>query len=159
MLRKKYHDARHHCFAWMLGVENNKFRANDDGEPSNTAGTPILGQIRSFELTNILIIVIRYFGGVKLGVSGLINAYKTAATEALKNAKIIEKKIEINYSIKFKYNMLNDMMQIIKQNNLRIIKQEFDNDCEIIFAVPKTKNNYIIELFNSKYNFICFVKI
>ena len=114
-LRSEYHDARHHCYAYMLGADKKVFRANDDGEPSSTAGKPILGQIKSFELTNVLIVVIRYFGGTKLGVSGLIHAYKTATEEALKNAEIVKKTLLDYYQLKFDYAAMNDIMRILKE--------------------------------------------
>ncbi|MGC9354952.1 MAG: IMPACT family protein, partial [Mariniphaga sp.] len=119
-VKKEHHSARHHCYAWRLGTEEITFRANDDGEPSSTAGKPILGQLLSFELTNTLIIVVRYFGGTLLGTSGLINAYRTAAAEAIKNAKIETRIIEEKFLLKFTYKEMNDVMQIIKQENLNI---------------------------------------
>ena len=137
--RKKYFDARHVCWAYMLGPERTDFRANDDGEPSSTAGKPILGQINSNELTNILVVVIRYFGGVLLGTSGLIVAYKTAASEAIADALLetwlIEE--EINYS--FTYPMMNDVMRIVKDMQPRIVSQTFDNTCEIRLAIRKSQ--------------------
>ena len=137
--RKKYFDARHVCWAYMLGPERTDFRANDDGEPSSTAGKPILGQINSNELTNIRVIVIRYFGGVRLGTSGLIVAYKTAASEAIADALLETRLIEeeINYS--FTYPMMNDVMRIVKDMQPRIVSQTFDNTCEIRLAIRKSQ--------------------
>lgn len=134
-LRKQYYDARHHCFAFMLGADQKRFRANDDGEPSNSAGNPILGQIRSTNLTNILIVVVRYFGGTKLGVSGLIHAYKTAAFDAIQNAKIIEEDVTEIINIQFEYLAMNDVMKVIKDYDLTLLTQNFDNFCEIILEV------------------------
>lgn len=137
--RKKYFDARHVCWAYMLGPERTDFRANDDGEPSSTAGKPILGQINSNELTNILVVVIRYFGGVLLGTSGLIVAYKTAASEAIADALLETRLIEeeINYS--FTYPMMNDVMRIVKDMQPRIVSQTFNNTCEIRLAIRKSQ--------------------
>lgn len=137
--RKKYFDARHVCWAYMLGPERTDFRANDDGEPSSTAGKPILGQINSNELTNILVVVIRYFGGVLLGTSGLIVAYKTAASEAIADALLETRLIEeeINYS--FTYPMMNDVMRVVKDMQPRIVSQTFDNTCEIRLAIRKSQ--------------------
>jgi len=129
--RKKYHDARHHCFAWKLGMGDDRWRLNDDGEPSGTAGNPIMGQIRSFELTNILIIVIRYFGGTLLGTGGLINAYRNAARDALENARIIKKTISCTYVLNFPYAAMNDVMKLIKEENLGQSEQVFELDCSM----------------------------
>ncbi len=146
-IRKEYHDARHHCFAWKLGMDNNNYRVNDDGEPNNSAGQPILGQILSNNLTNVLIIVVRYFGGTKLGIPGLINAYKTSAADAINNAEIIEKYICDIYSFEFAYGELNIVMKLIKDNDLQIIKQEFDLDCEIELSIKKSKTEKILYKF------------
>ncbi len=127
--RKEYHDARHHCYAYMLGYERLVWRVNDDGEPSGTAGKPILGQINSFGLTNILIIVTRYFGGTLLGVSGLINAYRSASAEALRNAVITERKVNVHYEISFPYLSMNDVMRIIRDEGIGIEKQVFEERC------------------------------
>ncbi|MDR0546856.1 MAG: YigZ family protein [Dysgonamonadaceae bacterium] len=135
--RKKYYDARHVCWAYMLGAERLQFRANDDGEPSSTAGKPILGIINSNELTNILIIVVRYFGGVKLGTSGLIVAYRAAAAEAIAQAEIITKTEEEEIEIRFPYAQLNQIMKIIKEENLTIVSQQFDNECAMLIRAPK----------------------
>lgn len=143
--RKEYYDARHVCFAYTIGYEREEFRSNDDGEPSGTAGRPILGQINSFELTNILIIVIRYFGGILLGTGGLITAYKEAAFEALQQAEIVEKTIDITVDFLFDYLALNDVMKIIKTFPVDIIKQNFDSCCEMRIAVPKEFSDRIID--------------
>ncbi len=134
-IRKKYYDARHHCYAYQLGQEGKIWRANDDGEPSHSAGTPILNQIKSFNLTNLLVIVIRYFGGTKLGVSGLIRAYKTATEEALENAEIEEKIITKIVSFSFEYLGMNDVMKLIKDYDLEILNQEFTNTCQMKLSV------------------------
>ncbi|MBR4381103.1 MAG: YigZ family protein [Bacteroidaceae bacterium] len=136
---KKYYDARHVCYAYMLGHERNDFRANDNGEPSGTAGRPILGQINSFGLTDILIVVVRYFGGIKLGTSGLIVAYKAAAQEALSSAVIIEKTVDADISCNFEYPFLNDVMRIVKEESPEIISQDFDNDCRMTLRIRKSQ--------------------
>ncbi len=138
--RKKYFDARHVCWAYMLGPERTEFRGNDDGEPSSTAGKPILGQINSNELTNILVVVIRYFGGVLLGTSGLIVAYKTAAAEAIANADIETRLVEDEITYSFTYPMMNDVMRIVKDMQPRIVSQTFDNTCEIRLAIRKSQS-------------------
>lgn len=136
--KRKYYDARHCCYAYVLGEERNIFRANDDGEPSSTAGKPILGQINRLELTNILVVVIRYYGGVNLGTGGLIVAYRTATEDALNNAKIEERIVEARVSYQFTYPMINAVMRVVKDIGARIVSQTFDNDCEIILSVPKS---------------------
>jgi uncharacterized YigZ family protein len=128
-IRKEYHDARHHCYAYMLGRDRLIWRINDDGEPSGTAGRPILGQINSFGLTNILIVVIRYFGGTLLGVSGLINAYKSAAADAISNAEIIERTLHEYYRIEFQYIAMNDVMKILKEEDAGLSGQSFKLEC------------------------------
>ncbi|GGK15143.1 hypothetical protein GCM10007962_06680 [Yeosuana aromativorans] len=148
-LKKTHHAARHWCYAYQLGTEDMQFRANDDGEPNNSAGMPIYGQIQSFEVTNILIVVVRYFGGVKLGVGGLINAYKTAAQLALEHTTIIEKTINNKYRISFDYKNMNKVMRIIKEKNLNIIDQKMELDCEIIISVRKKEANMVFEIFNN----------
>ena len=135
--RKDYYDARHVCYAYMLGDEHDIYRANDDGEPSGTAGRPILGQINSFELTNILVIVIRYFGGILLGTGGLITAYKEAAADAIKRAEIIEKTVKSEIIIRFEYPLLNDVMRIIKELDAQIITQQFETECLIKVSVSR----------------------
>lgn len=137
--RKKYYDARHVCYAYMLGAERADFRANDDGEPSSTAGKPILGQINSNELTDILIVVVRYYGGVNLGTSGLIVAYREAAADALAHAKMELRQVEEEVSYTFTYPQMNDVMRIVKDMNPRIISQTYDNTCVICMAIRKSE--------------------
>ena len=136
---KKYFDARHVCYAYMLGAARTDFRANDNGEPSGTAGKPILGQINSFGLTDILIVVVRYFGGIKLGTSGLIVAYKSAAQEALNAVEIIEKTVDADISFLFEYPFMNDVMRIVKEESPEIVSQDFDNDCRMTLRIRKSK--------------------
>lgn len=142
-LRKEYHDARHYCYAYQLGADKKKFRANDDGEPVNSAGQPILGQIKSNNLTNVVVIVIRYFGGKLLGVSGLINAYRTAAADALSDTKIITKTIRDLYELTFAYTIINDVMRLIEEEKLTIVKQTFEADCTIRIGVRLSKSEAI----------------
>ncbi len=137
--RKKYYDARHVCYAYMLGAERADFRANDDGEPSSTAGKPILGQINSNELTDILIVVVRYYGGVNLGTSGLIVAYREAAADALAHAKMELRQVEEEVCYTFTYPQMNDVMRIVKDMNPRIISQTYDNTCVIRMAIRKSE--------------------
>lgn len=137
--RKKYYDARHVCWAYMLGADRTDFRANDDGEPSSTAGKPILGLINKNELTDILIIVVRYYGGVNLGTSGLIVAYRTAAAEAIANAEIVSQFVEEEVVFDFPYIMMNDVMKIIKDMSPRIISQTYDNTCEMKLSIRKSE--------------------
>lgn len=137
--RKKYYDARHVCWAYMLGADRTDFRANDDGEPSSTAGKPILGQINKNELTDILVIVVRYYGGVNLGTSGLIVAYRTAAAEAIANAEIVSQFVEEEVVFDFPYIMMNDVMKIIKDMSPRIISQTYDNTCEMKLSIRKSE--------------------
>lgn len=137
--RKKYYDARHVCYAYMIGAERQEFRANDDGEPGSTAGKPILGQINSNELTDILVVVVRYYGGVNLGTGGLIVAYRTAAAEAIAAAEIETKQIEERVTYSFTYPMMNDVMRIVKEMNPKIISQTFDNTCSITLAIRKSE--------------------
>ena len=136
--QKEYYDSRHVCYAYMLGHERKDFRANDNGEPSGTAGKPILGQINSNELTDILIIVVRYFGGIKLGTSGLIVAYKAAAVEAIVNAEIIEKTVDEDITVVFEYPFMNDVMRIVKEEGPEIIEQSYDMDCLITLRIRKS---------------------
>jgi len=147
-LKKQHHAARHWCYAYQIGTEEIKFRANDDGEPNNSAGMPIYGQIQSFDVTNILIVVVRYFGGVKLGVGGLINAYRTAAQMALEVSSIKEKTINIFFLITFEYKNMNKVMRIIKEKRLKIANQKLELNCEILISVRKKDANSIFELFN-----------
>ena len=137
--RKKYYDARHVCYAYMLGAERLEFRANDDGEPSSTAGKPILGQINSNELTNILIVVVRYYGGVNLGTSGLIVAYREAAADALAHTTIETRQVEEIVKYSFAYPQMNDVMRIVKDMNPRIVSQTYDNTCEIVLSIRKSE--------------------
>lgn len=150
-LKREHHVARHWCYAYQIGTENISYRANDDGEPNNSAGMPIYGQIQSFEVTNVLIVIVRYFGGVKLGVGGLINAYKTAAQLILESATIIEKTININYQIAFDYKNMNTVMRVIKEKSLNIINQKLELDCQITISVRKKNAESIYEIFNRLY--------
>jgi uncharacterized YigZ family protein len=136
--RKKYYDARHVCYAYMLGAERTEFRANDDGEPSSTAGKPILGQINSNELTDILIVVVRYYGGVNLGTSGLIVAYREAASDAIAHATIEQRQVEEEVVYDFPYVMMNQVMKVVKDMNPRIIAQTYDNTCQIRLGIRKS---------------------
>lgn len=137
--RKQYYDARHVCWAYMLGYERTQFRVNDDGEPSSTAGKPILGVLNSHELTDILIVVIRYFGGVKLGTGGLIVAYRAAAADAIAHAEIIEKTVDETLTIRFEYPFLNEIMKVVKENNPQILAQKFDMDCEMTLQIRRSE--------------------
>lgn len=136
--RKQYYDARHICYAYMLGNAKNEWRANDDGEPSGTAGRPILGQINSFELTNLLVIVVRYFGGILLGTGGLITAYKEASRDALEQASIVEQTIDEIISIEFDYLLMNEVMRIVKEMSPQILDQSFDNMCAMKLAIRQS---------------------
>lgn len=135
--QKKFYDARHCCYAYMLGPERKEFRANDNGEPSGTAGKPILGQINSNDLTDVLIVVIRYFGGIKLGTSGLIVAYKQAAADAIEHAEIVEKTIDEEVTFLFEYPFMNSVMRIVKEENPAIVAQGYDNDCSMTLRIRK----------------------
>lgn len=137
--RKKYYDARHVCYAYMLGADRAEFRANDDGEPSSTAGKPILGQINSNELTDILIVVVRYYGGVNLGTSGLIVAYREAAADAIAHAEIVIRQVEEVITYTFAYPQMNDVMRIVKEMNPRILSQTYDNTCEIRLSIRQSE--------------------
>lgn len=137
--RKKYYDARHVCYAYMLGADRVEFRANDDGEPSSTAGKPILGQINSNELTDILIVVVRYYGGVNLGTSGLIVAYREAAADAIAHAEIVTRQVEEVITYTFAYPQMNDVMRIVKEMNPRILSQTYDNTCEIRLSIRQSE--------------------
>lgn len=137
--QRKYYDARHLCYAYRLGPKGDDFRANDNGEPSGTAGKPILGQLKFFELTNVLVIVVRYFGGIKLGTGGLIVAYRAAAYEVLSRAEIIGKTVDEEVTLTFEYPFMNDVMHIIKAEELHIISQNYDNDCEITLSIRLSK--------------------
>jgi uncharacterized YigZ family protein len=157
-IKKEHHEARHHCFAYMIGHERNIWRVNDDGEPSGTAGRPILGQINSFDLTNIILVVSRYFGGTLLGVSGLINAYRSAATSALLNAEITERTLQEYYEITYPYVSMNDVMRILKELNLGQSEQSFDLECRILlnFRVSVKENvlNRLSRIDGLKYRYI-----
>ena len=146
-LKKQHFGAVHFCYAYQIGTEKVEFRANDDGEPSNSAGMPIYGQIQSFELTNILIVVVRYFGGTKLGVGGLISAYKTTAQMALEAAEIIDKTIDVNYNISFDYKNINKVMRIIKEKKLIVISQKMELNCEIEITTRKKNAEEIFDIF------------
>lgn len=151
-LKKKYFDARHHCYAFMLGAEKTKFRAFDDGEPNHSAGDPILGQIRSKDLTNVLVVVVRYFGGVKLGVGGLISAYKAAAEDALSSSVIIEKEVLQGYSIEYPYISTPDVMKLVKEFDLEIQNQLFETDCKMEASISvrlKTSFEEKVQLLNA----------
>jgi len=136
-LKKQYYDARHHCYAYSLGADKSRFRANDDGEPNHSAGDPILGQIRSAELSNILLVVIRYFGGTKLGVGGLINAYKSAAADALAHATVVEKHETALLQAHYAYPQMNDVMSLVKEYDLNVREQHFEMDCRLALEVRK----------------------
>lgn len=150
-LKKKHHSARHFCYAYQIGVEDVKFRANDDGEPNNSAGLPIYGQIQSFEVTNILVVSVRYFGGTKLGVGGLISAYKTSAKLALEVSEILEKTIDVHFQLNFGYEMMNAVQRIIKEKNIEIINQKLEIDCEYIVSIRKNDADMIFEVFDNLY--------
>lgn len=144
-LRKEFYDARHHCYAYQLGFDKSAYRVNDDGEPSGTAGRPIFGQIQSFDLTNVLIVVIRYFGGTKLGIGGLINAYRSATKEAIENNKIETRTINEVYKINYTYPCMNEVMKIMKDYKLEQKDQIFEMDCELTFIVRKGEANSIYD--------------
>lgn len=138
-LKKEYYDARHICWAYTLGADRLEFRSNDDGEPSGTAGKPILGQINSHELTNILVAVVRYFGGIKLGTSGLIVAYREAAADAIREACIVEKTVDLRISFGFEYSFMNDVMRIVKDLGPAVLEQSYDMDCSMTLEIRKAK--------------------
>lgn len=150
-VKKLEHSARHHCYAYILNPDKSAQRVNDDGEPSSTAGKPILGQILSNDLTNILIVVVRYFGGVKLGVPGLIRSYKTAALDAISNSEIITKIIKEQFSVSFKYPQMNDVMRLVKEYNLEVVNTDFQIECNLIFAVAKGKSEEVVETFKKNH--------
>lgn len=137
--QKEYYDARHVCWAYMLGAERTTFRSNDNGEPSGTAGKPILGQINSLELTDVIVLVVRYFGGVKLGTSGLIVAYRTAAAEALSNAEIVDRTVDVEYTFTFEYPFMNGIMKVVREMEARIVCQSYDMDCSMTLSIRKGK--------------------
>ncbi len=150
-LRKKHHTAGHVCYAWQLGIEKLRYRANDDGEPNNSAGLPIYGQIQSFKVTNILLAVARVFGGTKLGVGGLISAYRTAAQMALETTKIVEKTQMVNFELSFEYPIMDSVMRIIKQKQLQIVSQQLEISCRLIISVRKNEEMATETLFNELY--------
>jgi uncharacterized YigZ family protein len=150
-LKKEYQNAGHFCYAYQLGTEQTNYKVNDDGEPNNSAGMPIYGQIQSSELTNILIVVIRYFGGVKLGVSGLINAYRTAARMAIEESEIIEKTINTNYRLRFEYKNLSKVLRLLKKNKVEIRTQSLTEQCLLEISVRKGNALKIYELFSNFY--------
>ena len=152
-LRKQHSSAGHCCYAFQIGTEKEKlyFRANDDGEPSNSAGTPIYGQIQSLDVTNVLVAVVRYFGGVKLGVGGLISAYKISAQMALEASEIVEKTIDIHFIIKFDYKNMNKVMRVIKEKNLNIVSQKMEMSCEIEVKTRKKNAEMIFDIFSNLY--------
>ena len=147
-IKKEFFDARHHCYAYILGQDKSIFRMNDDGEPSSTGGKPIYGQLLSKDLTNVLVVVVRYFGGVKLGVSGLVQAYKQAAFDALENAVIIEKTVDEVYGVSFEYILMNDVMRVMKENDLPQMNHRFENDCYLEFVVRKSNSIKVIDSLN-----------
>ncbi|MGV8945289.1 MAG: IMPACT family protein [Lutibacter sp.] len=146
-LKKKHHAARHWCYAWQLGVEEKSYRVNDDGEPNNSAGNPIYGQILSKDITNVLVVIVRYFGGTKLGVGGLINAYKTTAKLILDEAMIVDKTVNVFFQLIFEYQHMNKVMRIIKENNLDILEQKMEANCSFLIGVRKKNAIKISQLF------------
>ncbi len=150
-IKKIEYAARHYCYAYILNPDKSEQRSNDDGEPSSTAGKPILGQILSNNLTNILIIVVRYFGGAKLGVSGLIRSYKTATSKAISAAEIITKTIKEHYEVTFNYPQMNDVMRLVKEYNLEVINTDFEIECKLIFAVAKSKAENVKSTFKNNH--------
>ena len=150
-LRKKHHTARHFCYAWQLGTESVRFRANDDGEPSNSAGMPIYGQIQSFDVTNILVVSVRYFGGTKLGVGGLINAYRASARLTLESSAIEEKTIDDSFQLNFQYDLMSKVLRILKENSITITRQKLEMDCEMIIAVRKSLTQKVVKIFETLY--------
>lgn len=148
-LKKEHFSARHWCYAYQMGTDKISYRANDDGEPNNSAGMPIYGQIQSFDVTNVLIVVVRYFGGVKLGVGGLISAYKTSAQMALENATIIEKTIDVQFQLFFEYKNMNKVMRIIKEKNLEIIHQELSENCILTISTRKKNAEKVFDIFSN----------
>lgn len=150
-MRKQHHSARHWCYAFQLGTDKIYYRANDDGEPNNSAGMPIYGQIQSFGVTNVLVVVVRYFGGVKLGVGGLISAYKISAQMALEASDIKEKTIDVHYTLKFGYQNMNKVMRVIKEKNLDIVSQKMEMDCEIVISTRKKNAPGVLEAFTDLY--------
>lgn len=153
-LRRKHAAASHFCYAWQLGIEHQTYRANDDGEPSNTAGMPIYGQIKSFDLTNILVVVARVFGGTKLGVGGLISAYRTSAQMVLETSSIIEKKQKTHFRLFFEYTEIEKVMRVLKQHRAQIISQHMEGNCEFLVAIRKNEANNIRTKFEAMHTII-----
>ncbi|MCG8699361.1 MAG: YigZ family protein [Bacteroidales bacterium] len=150
-IKKEYHDARHHCYAYRIGAENHVYRYSDDGEPSGTAGKPIYGQILSYNVTNICIVVVRYFGGVLLGTGGLVNAYKNAAMDCLSNASIEENQIKKSISVEFPYEIMNDVMKISNEQDIDVTKRDFQEQCRLSIDVPKSKYATILQKIEKLY--------
>ena len=150
-LKKKHYNARHFCYAWQLGVESPRYRVNDDGEPNNSAGMPIYGQIQSFKLTNILVVSVRYFGGVKLGVGGLINAYRSSARLALESSQIEEKTIDVYFQLIFDYDLMSKVLRIIKENSIIIQNQKLEINCDLMIAIRKSNAHKIVQKFKALY--------
>lgn len=146
-LKKEHHSARHHCYAWRFGTGKIRERINDDGEPSSTAGRPILGQLKKFGLTDVFVVVVRYFGGTLLGTGGLIKAYKGATADALENARIITRTIEIQYDVYFNYPQMNDVMQLIRQENLNILNTKFELTCSLTLSVRQSQSGDVEKMF------------
>jgi uncharacterized YigZ family protein len=151
VLKKQHHTARHWCYAWQLGKSYDQYRANDDGEPNNSAGMPIYGQLQSFDVTNVLVVVVRYFGGTKLGVGGLIQAYKTGAQLALEASNIVERTIDIPFLLGFEYPEMNVVMRLIKEEQIKIVDQKLELNCQIQIAVRKKDADRIFSLFDATY--------
>ncbi len=158
-VKKEHYNARHHCYAYIIGNDDIRFRSNDDGEPRHTAGDPILNQIRSFQLINVLVIVVRYFGGTKLGKAGLINAYKAASREALSKATIIEKVHKCEITIKFEYDGLNDVMHLLQKNDFEITDQKYEESCSISGSIPRSQVQKIISDLTGHKNVINIVQL
>ena len=150
-LKKKHHSARHFCYAYQIGIEKPQYRANDDGEPNNSAGLPIYGQIQSFDVTNILIVSVRYFGGTKLGVGGLISAYKNSAQLAIEACEIIKKTINIKFKLIFDYELMNNVMRVIKEKKIQIIDQNLDLKCDYLISIRKKEADSIYQIFNNMF--------
>ena len=157
-LRKKHYNAGHFCYAFQTGTQTIYFRTNDDGEPNGTAGLPIYGQLQSFDVTNILVVVVRYFGGTKLGVGGLIQAYKSTAQQALENADIVEKTMNVHYLISFDYKNINKVMRIIKEKKLEIKSQKMELNCEVEISTRKNSSEMVYEVFNNLYEIAIKIK-
>ena len=153
-VRKKEYAARHYCYAYTLHPDKSAWRANDDGEPTNTAGKPILGQIQSKDLTNILIVVVRYFGGIKLGVGGLITAYRAAAADALENISIEKRFVKEIYEVAFQYPQMNEVMRLVKDKSLEVVNQDFQIDCKLIFAIRKSQADAVVAAFKKNHELI-----